>query len=177
MNILEIVFSAFWLMVPPYIANSSAVVFGGGKPIDLGFEWNGERVLGDGKTWRGAIGGFISGFIVSHIFNFINNNIALTLPIFPLIASISLPLGAILGDILASFIKRRIGHSRGEPLIGIDQLDFVMGSWILTIILAPIWFQEFFTLYILIAIVFMTPLIHFSANLLGYSIGIKKEPW
>lgn len=177
MSIIEIIITAFWLMVPSYISNSSAVFFGGGKPIDLGSKWKGKRVLGDGKTWRGGIGGFLCGFITAHIFNFINSNIALTFPMFPLLASISLPLGAILGDIVASFIKRRIGHSRGEPLIGVDQLDFVMGSWIFTIILAPVWFQEFFTISILLAIVFITPLIHFSANLLGYSIGIKKEPW
>ena len=59
---------AMWLMVPAYIANPMAVVFGGGKPLDMGMKWlDGQRILGDGKTIKGLVGGTACG-IVAGIF-------------------------------------------------------------------------------------------------------------
>src|SRR6266571_4927476 len=43
-------------------ANPMAVVFGGGTPIDFGRTLGDhERLFGDGKTWRGLVGGTLSG--------------------------------------------------------------------------------------------------------------------
>ena len=50
--------SAFWIMLPAYLPNPVAAIFGGGTPIDLGKNFSdGKRVLGDGKTYRGLIFG------------------------------------------------------------------------------------------------------------------------
>src|SRR2546427_1069996 len=49
---------AFWFLLPAYVANPMAVVFGGGTPMDFGRTLrDGRRLLGDGKTWRGVMGG------------------------------------------------------------------------------------------------------------------------
>ncbi|HDS59894.1 MAG TPA: CDP-archaeol synthase, partial [Thermoplasmatales archaeon] len=40
---------AVWLVLPAYLANASAVVLGGGTPIDFGKTWRDKRLLGDGK--------------------------------------------------------------------------------------------------------------------------------
>ena len=57
----EIIIQALWLVLPAYVANASALIFGGGTPIDFGKKWkDGRRILGDGKTWRGLfIGTFV----------------------------------------------------------------------------------------------------------------------
>lgn len=34
--------SALWAMLPAYLPNNAAVLFGGGPPIDGGREWNGK---------------------------------------------------------------------------------------------------------------------------------------
>jgi len=74
--VYEIILQALWLILPAYIANASAVLVGGGTPIDFGKNWkDGKRILGDGKTWRGLISGaFIgitSGFGLSVVAKFI----------------------------------------------------------------------------------------------------------
>ena len=49
---------AFWIMIPAYIPNPAAALVGGGTPIDFGkCAKDGNRLFGDGKTWRGLIGG------------------------------------------------------------------------------------------------------------------------
>src|SRR5512136_1660138 len=60
----EAAFAGLWLMLPALIPNSAAVLFGGGTPMDLGKSWRGRRILGDGKTWRGFLGGAVSGTAV-----------------------------------------------------------------------------------------------------------------
>src|SRR3989454_11668937 len=53
---------ALWFFLPAYVANPMAVVFGGGTPIDFGRTLrDGERLFGDGKTWRGLVGGTLAG--------------------------------------------------------------------------------------------------------------------
>ena len=52
--------SAFWYILPAYLANATPVLLGGGKPLDLGLKWlDGERLFGDHKTFRGFFRWFI----------------------------------------------------------------------------------------------------------------------
>jgi len=68
MGWLSSVFWAFWYILPAYVANASPVILGGGRPIDGGRYWrDGRRILGDGKTWRGFIGGVAAGTLVGVI--------------------------------------------------------------------------------------------------------------
>lgn len=177
--LLKIIVQAVWLMLPAYIANPTAVVFGGGKPIDFGKNWkDGRRILGDGKTFRGLIGGTACGVIIGLLqrqVTFAGD----TLVIPSMTAIITLSLGALLGDAVKSFFKRRLGYARGEKLPLIDQLDFVAGAWVLTYAFDPRWFTENFlsSPWIIITIVILTPLLHRLTNIFGYRIKLKKEPW
>src|SRR2546428_10204618 len=59
---LEAIPQALWFFLPAFVANPMAVVFGGGTPIDFGRTLrDGERLFGGGKTWRGPVGGTLSG--------------------------------------------------------------------------------------------------------------------
>ena len=42
-----------------------------------------------------------------------------------------LNVSALLGDAAKSFVKRRLGKERGASWLGPDQLDFVLGAWLL----------------------------------------------
>ena len=45
MDILTTVVQALWIILPAYVANASAVIVGGGKPIDGGRTWrDGKRL-------------------------------------------------------------------------------------------------------------------------------------
>ncbi|MFB6185411.1 MAG: CDP-2,3-bis-(O-geranylgeranyl)-sn-glycerol synthase [Halobacteriaceae archaeon] len=180
MSLISVVGRAIWVMLPAYIPNNIAVLIGGGKPIDGGQTWRGSRILGDGKTWRGTIGGILAGILLGLSQNQLHTLFGkslLSLPKLPPLVTITLPTGAMVGDIVASFIKRRVGKDRGESFLLIDQLDFVIVSLLLTRMIVPIWFAKTFTFEILLTIVIITPLLHLSTNLLAYLFNLKQEPY
>lgn len=166
-------------MLPAYIPNNTAVVFGGGRPVDMGREWNGTRVLGDGKTWRGSASGVVAGFVLALFLNeaLARGYVPEFLPTFAPLAALGLALGAILGDMGASFLKRRTGRERGAPFPGVDQLDFVVGAFAVTVPLAPGWFFDSFTPGVLAVVLVITPVLHVSTNFIAYKLGLKDEPW
>ncbi|WP_280535272.1 CDP-2,3-bis-(O-geranylgeranyl)-sn-glycerol synthase [Halopenitus sp. POP-27] len=177
----SLVASALWAMLPAYVPNNAAVLAGGGRPIDGGRMWNGARVLGDGKTWRGTAVGTAVGVLLALVLNAIVDPAAtalgVDLPTFPLRAAVGLALGAMAGDIGASFLKRRSGRERGAAFPGLDQLDFVVGALAFAWLLAPAWFDEWFTLPAIAVVIVVTPILHVVTNVIGFALGVKNEPW
>ncbi len=169
--------------IPAMIANSLAVVFGGRYIIDGGRCLAGKRILGDGKTWSGLIGGTVSAFFVGMILAFILNPY-LEMYGFPtpgIYIILTLAFGALLGDICGSLFKRRLGKERGANMFFLDQYDFVIGSFILTFTLFHEWAKDSYLTgdrwIALILIIMLTPLLHRGVNIIGYNLGLKKEPW
>jgi len=181
MDLVVIVATAIWAMLPAYVPNNAAVLGGGGRPIDGGRVWDGARLLGDGKTWRGTVigigaGVFLGGLLVS-IRAPVSEALGLSLPGFSIGALLALPTGAMLGDIVASFLKRRTGRERGRPFPVVDQLDFVVGALLLTAIVDLSWFQTVFTAPVVLAVLVVTPILHLLTNAIAYLLGLKDEPW
>ncbi len=176
-----VVVGALWAMLPAYVPNNAAVLAGGGKPIDGGRTLGERRVLGDGKTWRGTLVGTLAGVGLALASNavdeIVGDAVGVTLPAFPLGAAVGLALGAMLGDVAASFLKRRSGRQRGAAFPGVDQLDFVVGALVCAAAIAPAWFGETFTLPRLLVVVVVTPALHVGTNVLAYQLGLKAEPW
>jgi CDP-diglyceride synthetase len=186
-SIVPMIILAVWLMLPAYIANPSAALFGGGRPIDGGRKLSdGKRILGDGKTYRGFVTGVICGMLVGaiqillapyiapHLASIVNPDQLMT---WTALAAITMPIGALLGDIVKSFFKRRIGYDRGAFLPLADQLDFVAGAWLLTFLVDPSWMSANFTLGVIITVLVITPVLHIGTNFIGFKIGKKNVPW
>jgi len=195
----EVILQAFWLIIPAYIANASAVLVGGGTPVDFGKNWrDGKRILGDGKTWRGLFAGAFIGmtagfglavaarYIALSDFAFLNLS---DFEGFPLMIPIifSLCFGALAGDVVKSFFKRRIGKNRGEDWILFDQIDFIVGALLFSFLVSGIlqvsglmsnnWFFESFTLWHILFLIVITPFIHLTANFLHkkiHSVNAKR---
>ena len=178
--VVETVAVAIWAMLPAYIPNNVAVLAGGGRPIDGGRTLDdGKRILGDGKTWRGTAFGTAAGVAVALLLNQLHpflSGVVVADP-FPIAAAVSLAFGAMLGDILASFVKRRTGRQRGAAFPGVDQLDFVVVSLTVTLIAATGWFLDTFTLPVIVTVLVLTPLLHVTTNAAAYALGLKDEPW
>ena len=183
-----------WVMLPAYLPNSFAAVFGGGKPIDGGKTMkDGRRILGDGKTWRGFFAGTALGFIIGLIEIFLLSKgfhfFGIALPGFSAtgvpgafdlsacIAILSLAVGALSGDMVFSFLKRRLGLQRGQSLPLADQYDFLIGAFVLTAITSFAWLTATLDWMTFIVIIIMTPVLHLGTNIVGYWLGIKNEPW
>lgn len=181
MDAYAVVVTAVWVMLPAYVPNNAAVLVGGGRPIDGGRTFRGERLLGDGKTWRGLAGGWVAGVLVALALNAAvadgSELLGVDLPEFPLAVVALFPLGAMLGDIGASFLKRRTGRERGAPFPGVDQLDFVVASLLLALLAAPSWFLDTFTPGVLLVVVVITPILHVLTNAGAYLLGLKDEPY
>ncbi|NGM67833.1 CDP-2,3-bis-(O-geranylgeranyl)-sn-glycerol synthase [Natronolimnobius sp. AArcel1] len=181
MTLLETIVIAFWAMLPAYVPNNAAVLAGGGRPIDGGRTWDGKRVLGDGKTWRGTAAGITAGLALAGILTLfagdVSNALGFEVPEFAPLAALGLAAGAMLGDILASFLKRRSGRERGAMFPGLDQLDFVVVSLPLTALLATDWFRTVFTWEVILVVVVVTPILHVATNMIAYKLGLKNEPW
>lgn len=169
---------AIWLVLPAYGANGLASLSRGKRPIDDGRKFRGHPIFGKGKTWEGLILGIIVAMIVSTIQMFAFpylpwelSEIPLEIvPMTPLFGAL-LGLGAMLGDIAGSFVKRRIGIKRGGPAPILDQDDFIAGMLIsasFAITLKLDW------IIILLAV---TPVLHLIANGIAFMIKVKKEPY
>jgi len=181
MSLYATVVTAIWVMLPAYVPNNAAVLAGGGTPIDGGRTWHGRRLLGDGKTWRGTLVGIFAGFVLAACLDILQpvatDVLSVPVPWFPFEAMLALPAGAMLGDILASFVKRRTGRERGASFPLLDQLDFVVVALALTALTDPAWFADNFTIDVLLAILVLTPALHLLTNAIAYQLGLKDEPW
>ena len=159
-------------LLPMYIANSSAMLFGFGRRLDAGKNFiDGKPLLGKGKSVSGTCAGIFFGtltaFTIYVIFPEVNSAINANYIVFGFLLS----LGAIFGDIAESFLKRRIGRESGAALPLLDQLDFVIGG----IAFALIFYVP--SAIEIAAILGITLIIHVALNCAAYVIGVKKVPW
>lgn len=171
--------TTLYFILPAYFSNGAGLVFGGGTPVDFGkSDANGIRWIGDGVTWRGLIAGTIVGILTGIIQGFLAPSIMANfgqLIITPIITDVSsgiligflLGFGALLGDAIGSFLKRRLGIGRGKPAPLLDQLDFLIVALILVSLVV-----ELSLLFIVIAIA-LTLIIHLLANTGAYLLGLK----
>lgn len=159
MTILRQLMSVYVKMLPAMVANSGAVIFGGGPSIDAGVKlMDSQPIFGKNKTIKGFIGGVLTGGVVG---------ILLSQGFWGFI----LATGALLGDLGGAFIKRRLKMEPGQPFPLLDQYDFVIGAFLISELFNPVDKTEFLLFLI------TTPLAHLAANFVAYKLGLKKVPW
>ncbi len=177
-------------MLPAFAANPAAQLTGGGLPMDFGrVGRDGARLLGDGKTWRGLLGGVLGGLLVGGLQVAVaaSADNPSAVPTFDpgggkasaasLFVVFALALGALLGDAVKSYAKRRLGKGRGAKFQLADQYDFVLGAWVLTAAVFPAWFRENFSVEAMVVVVAVTFFLHRGVSVLGHRMGLKAEPW
>lgn len=149
-----------WLFLPAYFANAAPVLLHGGGAVDRGYNWSdGRRVLGDHKTVIGCISGIFVGAVIA----LIQGN---------LIQGFLFSLGAILGDLLFAFIKRRIGYPPGSSWPIGDQVGFIVLAILFGSLIEPrptIW-QD-------VVMILTTIPVHYVTNLFAWGLRWKDRPW
>lgn len=187
MDIITAIAQGIWLMFPAFVAGPGAVILGGGAPIDGGrTHKDGRRYLGDGKTWRGLIGGVSFGVFIG-LLQMVANSFSewpeFTFGGFPsgFLVIFALSFGSLMGDLIGSYLKRRMGIKRGHKAPILDQYDFLIVAVVLVAVLQWSWFFEHYingyAILGLVAVIVMTPALHRFINVIGYKLGRKEVPW
>lgn len=186
---LEVLIRVLWVLTPVFSANALATLpRGRGPAMDFGRNWtDGRRVLGPSKTWSG----FLFGTLVALPIVLLQAWLILIAPpnlqLVPVYASTvagAIPValllagGAMTGDAVGSFLKRRLGWASGARVPGLDQLPFVLFPIGLGLGLFPgIFTPTFFSLEALLWVLLLTVGLHSAFNWIGFKIGTKKVPW
>ncbi len=172
---MTFILSALYLALPAYIANMAPV---------LAKKWNlpfgapiSRKWFGASKTYRGFIFGIIGAILMVFL-----QNLLLSVDFFENLSLIDYSnntiflgflfgFGALFGDLVKSFFKRRLHRPPGSPFVPFDQMDFIIGALILIYWYQPIPDE------IIIFLLIITPFLHFMVNVVGYLLKIKDRWW
>ncbi|MBI4150125.1 CDP-2,3-bis-(O-geranylgeranyl)-sn-glycerol synthase [Candidatus Woesearchaeota archaeon] len=174
--------SALYFMLPAYVANMAPVIVKRinifNVPLDQGRKWkDGKPVFGSHKTWRGLIAAVVFGAAVFalqqrlYVYDFWRSISLVNYPAQPAMLGVFLGLGAILGDLVKSFFKRRRYITSGKPWIPFDQLDFVVGA----LLLSSLYYIPQLWVYVVLLVI--SPLLHILVNHIAFYLRIRKEKW
>jgi CDP-2,3-bis-(O-geranylgeranyl)-sn-glycerol synthase len=185
MPLINLILKSFYFMLPVYFANMIPVFLAKipwlkkfDTPMDFGRKFGKQRMLGSHKTWRGFIGAIFAAILIVYLqrllfeFNLFNsvsiyNYAGANLLLFGFL----LGFGAMLGDAVKSFFKRRLGIKSGQSWPVFDQLDYVIGALlIVSMVFVPNW-------DVIITILIITPILNILANIIGYMLKLKKVWW
>jgi len=173
MSIAEIGYALYFIF-PAYCANAAPVIFGGGQPIDFGkLFWDGKPILGSHKTLRGFFSGLVVGTFVGFLQTLLFQYVLFQYDArfrYDVLLGFMLSLGALVGDLIESFIKRRLDLPPGSSLPVADQLDFVAGAFLFSLPVSPLP-----SLLTIVIIVVVTPPVHFLTNVLADLLGVKRK--
>lgn len=148
-----------YMYIPAYLANAAPVICGGGSPLDGGRTWRGLPLFGSHKTVRGTLSGIAIGTAVG------------LLQLEP-VRGLLMAVGAIGGDLIIAFVKRRLGMRPGAPFPVADQLGFIVAALALASLVPPrpTWDR-------VVAIIIATIPIHLVTNIFAWLLKIKGNPW
>ncbi len=158
--------------------------------MDFGRSWprDGRRILGPSKTWSGFL---VAGFLaipvrpargVAHPHRTAEpparsrRSRPASSPRSP--SPLILTFGAMSGDALGSFVKRRLGRESGARTLLLDQLPFVLVPIALGLAVYPaLFFGVFGSWEAVLWLLVYTLGLHAAFNWVGYKVGLKKVPW
>ena len=164
--------SLIYFMLPAYLANMAPPLL---KKVNfLNYPIH-EKLLGSHKTYRGLIFAVIVGMLIFYLqkvlfqYDFFKNISLINYNEYSLLLGFLLAFGAMFGDIVKSFIKRRANIMPGERFIPWDQLDFVFGALIFSYLIVKLSFID------IILILIISFILHIIFNHLGYYLKVNEK--
>jgi CDP-2,3-bis-(O-geranylgeranyl)-sn-glycerol synthase len=178
--LLELMVKCFYFMLPAYAANMAPVLARKIRfldyPVDFGKKINGKPILGGHKTFRGFFFGILLGVAVAYVqHRFSSAGLFAGISIVNydkwLVLGLLLGSGALAGDAIKSFFKRRAGIEPGARFVPFDQIDFVVGALAFAMLSFEISLEVFFVTIIL------SFLLHIMTNHIAFYFKIRNEKW
>lgn len=152
----------------PLFANKIPLLNTWDSPLDFGKSYKGTRVFGKNKTFRGLLFGIVlSGIIAWVIWNLYSLPYAQVTYIW---GGALMGLGALLGDAVESFCKRRAGIKPGDAWFPFDQLDYIIGGLLVSY---PVLTPSVTTMLQVFILYFG---LHLAVSYVGYLLGFKDKP-
>ncbi|MBI2557733.1 CDP-2,3-bis-(O-geranylgeranyl)-sn-glycerol synthase [Candidatus Woesearchaeota archaeon] len=170
----------FYLMLPAYFANMAPVMVKKinlfAVPIDFNKKINGSPLLGKNKTYRGLVFGIIFAVIIAYLqFLLYGREFFREISFMDyqnwLLFGFLMGLGALTGDLVKSFFKRRMGIEPGKKFIPFDQADFVIGSLVFAIPVFKV------TINIFAVSLLLSFVLDVIVNHLAFYLRIRNEKW
>lgn len=183
MSFLALVGQLFWFFTPTALANMAPVVFRNNfeflnKPVDGGRLMGGKPLFGAHKTWRGLVVATIAGGAVYAVQYWLGleypamaNWFPFDVYVLPWWIGFGFGAAAILGDLIKSFFKRRVGVASGHTWFPFDQLDSIVASAILATVLFD------FTWYMWLMCLTVWAGLHVVTNHIAFWLGMKETKW
>ena len=151
---IKFIFLCLWYLLPAALGNHTAscgnriwlpAILKNGlaklaRPVDFGVQWHGREIFGHNKTWRGLLVGISAGIITAGIqallffkTDFFRTNTLIDYgKVNFILFGALMGGGALTGDLVKSFIKRRLNVPPGKPWFPWDQLDWIAGAMLLS---------------------------------------------
>ncbi|MCK5027684.1 MAG: CDP-archaeol synthase [Candidatus Pacebacteria bacterium] len=176
-----LIVQSIWFSLPIYAANMAPVIVKKipflAVPIDMGKTWRGKPIFGSHKTVRGFVFGILSAVIVIYIQKvlFLKGGVWESMSIvdyemFPFIfLGFLFGLGALVGDAIESFFKRRIDINSGEPWLIFDQVDYIIGA---LLFISVLYIPPIPHIIVILAIGVVAS---FVTSYIGYYMGLKDS--
>ncbi len=178
MSMISLAVLALWYILPAYVANASAILSRGRTPIDFGITFfDGRRIFGKGKTIRGFFIGVFFGGFVGLIQGLVDVQLGAVALDQRIILALVLATGAMAGDAVGSFVKRRFNVPSGAAAPFLDQWDFVIGAFTFAWLASPFLAIPFPNFTTLLLVLVMTAFLHVLSNYAAYCLKLKKVPW
>ncbi len=182
---MSLVLFALWFYLPAGNANMAPVFAKKikfldplDKPIDFGKSFNHRRIFGDHKTFRGLLVGYVAAWTALLLQVWLYENTTFFYELSPfdystmniwLFAGI-FSLGALGGDAIESFFKRQIGIKPGKSWPPFDQIDWILGAVLLSLLVTN------FTLGTYVWAVIWGLLLHPISTFIGWFFKLKDDP-
>lgn len=132
----------------------------GARPLDSGWILaDGQRLLGDSKTWRGVLAATLA------------SGLGAVLLDWPVWVGVTIGLAAMAGDVLSSFIKRRLGLNSSSKALGLDQIP----ESLLPLLAVAETFDLDGRIIVLTVVGFAV--LDLSLSPIFYWLGIRKHPY
>lgn len=175
---LYFILPAYFANMAPVFAQKLGVLKFLATPVDGGRTVRGKPIFGENKTWRGFVVGIIMAIAtvwLQYLLYSVSFFQKISILIYPEINlwlfGFLFGFGALFGDLIKSFFKRRRDMKPGAPWIPFDQLDFVIGALVfITLIYRS-------HLSVVITILLISPILHILTNNIGYFLKIKNTRW
>ena len=180
---ITLILTALYYALPGMVANMTPIIVRKwmkslAVPIDFGKKLGGKPVFGGHKTYRGFIFGILAAILIAFLqvelyrrgifrsISYIDYGSAC----FICIGAI-LGFGALFGDLVKSFFKRRLNVRPGKRWIPWDQVDYSLGIIVFALFIKPM------TFWMVVTMLIAGPALSILTSRIGYLLKMRESKW